>query len=239
MKLRNKQVLLGLLLGVCLSTGHAQTSRVFEVTWDVQDNRLQLPSVSTAKCGDVIRFKCPPQATHGVYKMTSVNGSCPSSFDIPSAGVVLSAPAKSCDFRVTLGAEPDFFVTSQVPGACQKNLKMHVHTVCVQSTAASASSALAAAGVGSMGTWNSGRAGVAGLGSNVITNGRLTTLGGRMTPGMTAADGTYTQLPPGMIEQQEQLAMEAGKPNAAGMTGASVISVAAAALAAVVAAFAL
>jgi hypothetical protein len=146
--------------------------------------------------------------------------------------VVLSAPAKSCDFRVTLGAEPDFFVTSQVPGACQKNLKMHVHTVCVQNTAASASSALAVSGVGSVGTWNSGRA--AGLGSNVITNGRLTTLGGRMTPGMTA-DGAYTQLPPGMIEQQDQLAMEAGKPNAAGMQSASVISLAAAVLAAVAA----
>jgi hypothetical protein len=173
-----------------------------------------------------------------MYELSSraaVNGTCPSSFDIPSAGVVLSAPARACDFSVTLGDEPDFFVTSQAPGACQKNLKMHVHTVCVQNTAGSASSALAASGVGSMGTWGASRAGVAGVSTNVITNGRLTTLGGRMTPGMTA-DGTYTQLPPGMIEQQDQLAMEAGKPNAAGALGASAISLAGAALAAVAAA---
>jgi hypothetical protein len=167
-----------------------------------------------------------------------VNGTCPSSFDIPSAGVVLSAPARACDFSVTLGDEPDFFVTSQAPGACQKNLKMHVHTVCVQNTAASASSALAASGVGAMGTWSS-RTGAAGVGSNVITNGRLSTLGSRMTPGMTA-DGAYTQLPPGMIgEQQDQFAMEAGKPNAAGVQGVSMVSIAGAALAAVAAVCAL
>jgi hypothetical protein len=39
----------------------------------VPSNGLILPSVSTAKCGDVIRFRCPPQAKHGVYKMSFLN----------------------------------------------------------------------------------------------------------------------------------------------------------------------
>ncbi|KAF6266754.1 hypothetical protein COO60DRAFT_1473293 [Scenedesmus sp. NREL 46B-D3] len=218
--------------------GYAQTPRTFEVNWDVQGNGLQLPSVSTAKCGDVIHFKCPSHATHGVYKMTSVNGTCPSSFDVPSAGVALSAPAKSCDFSVTLGDEPDFFVTSQAPGACQKNLKMHVHSVCMQGSAVSASGALAASGMGATGALGAGQAGVAGVGTNVITNGRLTTLGSRMTPGL-AADGAYTQLPPGMIESDGQYAMEAGTANAAGVQGVSMASLAGAALAAAAAVFAL
>jgi hypothetical protein len=42
-----------------------------------------------------------------------------------------------------------------------------------------------------------------------------------------------------MIEQQDQFAMEAGKPNAAGVQGVSVVSLAGAALAAAAAVFAL
>ena len=45
--------------------------------------------------------------------------------------MVLSAPVKGCDFNLTLGDEPDFFVTSHAPRDCQANLKMNVHSVCL------------------------------------------------------------------------------------------------------------
>jgi hypothetical protein len=46
-------------------------ARVHEVLWDVPADGLQLPSISTVKCGDVIRFKCPAGAAHGVYKLAA------------------------------------------------------------------------------------------------------------------------------------------------------------------------
>jgi hypothetical protein len=47
----------------------AGLAKVHEVLWDTPGNGLELPSISTAKCGDVIRFRCPLHATHGIYKL--------------------------------------------------------------------------------------------------------------------------------------------------------------------------
>jgi len=108
---------------------------VHEVVWDIPGDGLQLPSISTAKCGDTIRFRCPEHATHGIYKLeeTNYNGTCPQSYDRPMIGEALSPPKKGCDFSITLTEGPDFFLTSQIPGACQKNLKVYVHVVCIKS----------------------------------------------------------------------------------------------------------
>lgn len=142
------------------------------------DNGLILPSVSTAKCGDTIRFKCPPGVKHGLFKMnaceccwllagrriaacrhcmqacrsphaccharvphprTADDGSCPSDFAQPHAGVELAPPEQSCDFLLELKDEPDYFVTSHAGGDCNNNLKMNIHSVCIQgATSASA-----------------------------------------------------------------------------------------------------
>lgn len=196
-----------------------------EVLWDVPVDGLQLPSISTAKCGDTIRFRCPLHATHGLYKLepsewggqataataccisrgaaagpgattapkalrhstivlgvagedsnatqllidasqsqehcgaasfhcvdplllalrlpppphpapaaaaANYNGTCPQSFDQPMIGETVYEPKKGCDFSIKLEEGPDFFLTSHIPGACQKNLKVYVHTVCVK-----------------------------------------------------------------------------------------------------------
>lgn len=63
--------------------------------------------------------------------MATDNGTCPTTYTEQSSGVVLSAPVKGCDFNLTLGDEPDFFVTSHAPRDCQANLKMNVHSVCL------------------------------------------------------------------------------------------------------------
>lgn len=47
-------------------------------------------------------------------------------------GEPLHEPKKGCDFSIKLEEGPDFFLTSNIPGACQKNLKVYVHTVCVK-----------------------------------------------------------------------------------------------------------
>lgn len=60
------------------------------------------------------------------------NGTCPTSFDQPMIGEPLYEPKKGCDFSLKLEEGPDFFVTSQIPGACQQNLKVYVHTVCIK-----------------------------------------------------------------------------------------------------------
>lgn len=72
------------------------------------------------------------------------NGTCPTSFDAPLVGEVLSAPAKACDYSLTVGDGPDFFVTSQVAGACQKNLKVYVHATCIKNDNTYASGLLSA-----------------------------------------------------------------------------------------------
>jgi hypothetical protein len=55
-------------------------------------------------------------------------------------GEVLFEPKKACDFSITLQEGPDFFLTSHTAGACQKNLKVYVHTVCIKSENTLASS---------------------------------------------------------------------------------------------------
>lgn len=117
-------------------------AKVHEVLWDVPGDGLQLPSISTAKCGDTIRFRCPLHATHGLYKLepTNYNGTCPQSFEQPMIGEPLYEPKKGCDFSIKLEEGPDFFLTSHIPGACQKNLKVYVHTVCVKTENTYASS---------------------------------------------------------------------------------------------------
>lgn len=47
-------------------------------------------------------------------------------------GEILSPPKQGCDFSITLTDGPDFYLTSQIPGACQKNLKVYVHAVCIK-----------------------------------------------------------------------------------------------------------
>lgn len=49
-------------------------------------------------------------------------------------------PKKGCDFSIKLEEGPDFYLTSHIPGACQKNLKVYVHTVCVKTENTFASS---------------------------------------------------------------------------------------------------
>lgn len=61
------------------------------------------------------------------------NGTCPQSYDAPMVGEVLFEPKKACDFSITLQEGPDFFLTSHTQGACQKSLKVYVHTVCIKS----------------------------------------------------------------------------------------------------------
>ncbi|KAF8072882.1 iolC [Scenedesmus sp. PABB004] len=210
---------------------HAVHGKVFEVVWDVPSNGLILPSVSTAKCGDVVRFKCPPGAVHGVYRMTSVDGACPKSFDLPSAGVVLSAPTAGCDFSITLGDEPDFFVTSQAGDACAQNLKLNVHSVCPQTTGTSASAVL---GMGSEASLNGGLLGrmPGTLGAGVITPGSAlaSAMGG--AGGVEARRSSLGLAPSGapglpeggvapmMEESDELLGMEAGSMNGAAARGA-------------------
>jgi hypothetical protein len=65
-------------------------------------------------------------------RAANYNGTCPKSYDVPMVGEVLSAPTKACDYSLTVGDGPDFFITSQVDGACQKNLKVYVHAVCLK-----------------------------------------------------------------------------------------------------------
>lgn len=61
------------------------------------------------------------------------NGTCPKSYDAPMVGTTLFEPKKGCDFSITLEDGPDFYITSHVPGACQKNMKVYVHAVCIKS----------------------------------------------------------------------------------------------------------
>ncbi len=48
-------------------------------------------------------------------------------------GEVLYEPKKACDFSITLEEGPDFYITSHVPGACQANMKVYIHAVCIKS----------------------------------------------------------------------------------------------------------
>jgi hypothetical protein len=47
-------------------------------------------------------------------------------------GETLFEPKKGCDFSITLEEGPDFFVTSHIAGACDKNLKVYIHAVCIK-----------------------------------------------------------------------------------------------------------
>lgn len=125
----------------------ARPPKTFELVWGVPSNGLVLPSVSTARCGDTIRLRCAPGTTHGVFRMNSLDGQCPESFNTPAAGSVLAAPSPGCDFSLTLGDEPDFFLTSQTGADCDSNLKMYVHSVCPSATMASASGVVSAGSV--------------------------------------------------------------------------------------------
>lgn len=62
----------------------------------VPSNGLILPSVSTAKCGDVIRFRCPPQAKHGVYKMSFLNRKRTRAFISPLACIHIGQGHHCC-----------------------------------------------------------------------------------------------------------------------------------------------
>eukprot|EP00878_Enallax_costatus_P017751 GHUV01018651.1.p1 GENE.GHUV01018651.1~~GHUV01018651.1.p1 ORF type:complete len:235 (+),score=86.36 GHUV01018651.1:81-785(+) len=189
------------LLVLCCS--HPGLGKVFEVNWAIPEDGLILPSVSTAKCGDVVRFKCPPGVAHGVYKMTSVNGTCPDSFAIPSAGDVLSAPMTGCDFSITLDHGPDFFVTSQYGLDCHKNLKMNIHSVCPQTTGTSATMALGMNNVNSLsssaGSWSTG----------VVPGSRFPQTGAIQSP-LAAAQNAYSSsmMLPGQQQQQQQPGVE-------------------------------
>ena len=48
-------------------------------------------------------------------------------------GEALFQPQKGCDFSITLEDGPDFYITSHTPGACQANMKVYVHAVCIKS----------------------------------------------------------------------------------------------------------
>lgn len=47
-------------------------------------------------------------------------------------GEALFKPTKACDFSITLEEGPDFYVTSNIPGACQQNMKVYIHAVCIK-----------------------------------------------------------------------------------------------------------
>lgn len=154
-----------------------------------------------------------------------MNGTCPESFDIPSAGVVLSAPATGCDFSLKLGDEPDFFITSQAPGACRENLKVYVHTVCVASSGIMASNALDMNSITAWGAGSLGGAGLSGLASSQSSS--------------QAGGALYTALPQGMLDQNVEYDMEAGTVNAAAAVRLSVAGLAGALITAAAAALAL
>lgn len=162
---------------------------------------------------------CAPRAPIGNY-----NGTCPTRYDAPQAGEVLSAPTKGCDFSLTLSDDPDFVITSQVAGACEQNLKMYVHAVCLKNEATSASSMLSS---------------LAALPSSLskMFSGSMMAIGGGSRAGEPQLD-TRPTLGGGAslkrADSGEVGVLEAGKANAAAATVPVVAKAAAAAAAAVV-----
>lgn len=76
---------------------------------------------------------CLPLCCIIPHPTANYNGTCPKSIDAPMVGEMLFEPKKGCDFSITLEEGPDFFVTSHTAGACDKNLKVYIHAVCIKS----------------------------------------------------------------------------------------------------------
>lgn len=73
-----------------------------------------------------------PLSTLHALSTANYNGTCPTSYDKPMIGEPLFEPKKACDFSIKLEEGPDFYLTSHVGGACEKNLKVYVHAVCIK-----------------------------------------------------------------------------------------------------------
>jgi hypothetical protein len=88
----------------------------------------------------------PPPLTHHTTPRNRLTanyvGACPQNFTA-KAGEDLFEPQKACDFSMTLEGGPDFVVTSPVPGACEQNLKMFVHSTCFKEETTYASGMMA------------------------------------------------------------------------------------------------